>query len=122
MGPGGGLGGFPIPAGKGGAGLHRHPRGRRRASARRQPDGGEGNGGIGGALNDIDATAPPSRADGAPDPDAKLKEFVSQVLDDNQQFWAQQFSASGKEYDEAQLVLFNRPISTGGCGGASPAT
>ena len=121
-GSGGGLGGFPIPAGKGGAGLIGILVVVAVLLLGGNLMGGEGNGGIGGALNDIDATAPPSGADGAPDPDAKLKEFVSQVLDDNQQFWAQQFSASGKEYDEAQLVLFNRPISTGGCGGASPAT
>jgi predicted metalloprotease len=39
-----------------------------------------------------------------------------------QQFWAQQFADGGKQYEDAQLVLFNRPIDTGGCGVATSSS
>jgi predicted metalloprotease len=82
----------------------------------------DGSGSLGGALDNIGASAPAPGTGGVPDPDLELKQFVSQVLDDVQQSWAQQFSAGGERYEDAQLVLFNRPIDTGGCGVATSAS
>ena len=82
--------------------------------------GGGGGGGIGSALDDLGVA--PQAAGDAPDPDAKLVDFVSNVLDDSQQFWAGQFTDGGRRYEDAQLVLFNRPVSTGGCGTATSAS
>ena len=82
--------------------------------------GGSSGGGVGGALDDVGVV--PRTPGPGPDPEEKLVEFVSNVLDDTQQFWAQQFQAGSKEYEEAQLVLFNRPIDTGGCGPASSSS
>ena len=125
-GAGGGLGGgFPMPGGKGGlagGGVLGIIIVVSVILLGGNVTGGSGEGGIGGALDDLGAAAQPPSGGDAPDPDVKLKEFASQVLDDNQQFWTTQFSAAGKQYDDAQLVLFNRPISTGGCGRASPKT
>ncbi len=84
--------------------------------------GGGGAGSIGGSLDDIGVSAPAPGTGGVPDPDLAEKQFASQVLDDVQQFWAQQFSAGGKQYEDAQLVLFNNPINTGGCGAATSAS
>ena len=83
---------------------------------------GSGGGGLGGSLDDIGASAPAPGSGDVPDPDLELKQFVSAVLDDVQQYWAQQFSAGGKRYEDAQLVLFNRPIDTGGCGVAASSS
>jgi predicted metalloprotease len=82
--------------------------------------GGGGGGGIGSSLDEVGVATDAGGT--APDPDEKLVDFVSNVLDDNQQFWASQFAAGDRRYDEAQLVLFNRPISTGGCGTATSAS
>ena len=83
---------------------------------------GGGDGGLGGSLDDIGASAPAPGSGDVPDPDLELKQFVSAVLDDVQQYWGQQFSAGGKRYEDAQLVLFNRPIDTGGCGVAASSS
>jgi predicted metalloprotease len=82
--------------------------------------GGGGGGGIGGNLDDLGVA--PQASGAAPDPDAKLVDFVSNVLDDNQQFWGSQFASGDKQYEDAQLVLFNRPVTTGGCGPATSAS
>ena len=58
---------------------------------------------------------------GAPDPDAKLVDFVSFVLDDVQTLWAEQFRATGESYSDAKLVLFTSAVRSG-CGQASSAT
>lgn len=52
------------------------------------------------------------------DPDAKLVDFVSFVLDDVQNFWSDSFEQSGKDYERAQLVLFAGSTSSA-CGGAT---
>jgi predicted metalloprotease len=54
----------------------------------------------------------------APDPDARLVDFVSFVLDDVQAMWKSKFAESGKTYRDAQLVLFTEAVQTG-CGAAS---
>ncbi|MDQ5815506.1 MAG: neutral zinc metallopeptidase [Actinomycetota bacterium] len=53
-----------------------------------------------------------------PDPDARLAQFVSFVLDDVQNFWEDTFSGSGREYRRAKLVLFEAGTNSG-CGGAT---
>ena len=58
---------------------------------------------------------------GAPDPDAKLVDFISFVLDDVQTLWAEQFRATGDRYVDAKLVLFTAAVQSG-CGRASSAT
>ena len=67
----------------------------------------------------------PSSADdrvpGAPDPERRLVEFVSFVLDDVQNFWTEQFRETGRTYERAQLVLFRDGVRTA-CGSASSAT
>ena len=77
-----------------------------------------GGGGVGGSLDDFGVVQAPGQA---PDADEKLVDFVSNVLDDNQQFWTRQFSSGDQRYEDAQLVLFDRPIATGGCGPANSA-
>ncbi|HUG84900.1 MAG TPA: neutral zinc metallopeptidase [Euzebya sp.] len=43
-------------------------------------------------------------------------EFISFVLDDVQDFWAEQFSTSGRSYERARLVLYTSGTDTAGCG------
>ncbi len=54
------------------------------------------------------------------DPDADLVAFLSFVLDDVQDYWADAFAASGQEYPRAELVLFSGSTQSG-CGGATAA-
>ncbi|MCL4865637.1 MAG: neutral zinc metallopeptidase, partial [Gemmatimonadales bacterium] len=51
----------------------------------------------------------------------EMVEFVSFVLDDAQQVWAQLFAESGSQYPPAQLVLFREGVNSA-CGTASSAT
>jgi predicted metalloprotease len=83
--------------------------------------GGGGTGGIGNALDQINAgaQAKPAPLNG-PDPDARLVSFMSYVLNDVQRFWARTFAASGRTYTDAKLVLFTGSTSSG-CGGATSA-
>jgi uncharacterized protein len=55
---------------------------------------------------------------GAPDPDRKLVDFVSFVLDDVQGTWRQQFQRAGRQYRPAELALFTDATQTG-CGSAT---
>ncbi len=55
---------------------------------------------------------------GAPDPDKKLVDFVSFVLDDVQSTWQQQFQRAGRRYEPAELVLFTEAVQTA-CGHAT---
>ncbi len=55
------------------------------------------------------------------DPEARAVEFVGFVLDENQNFWQQQFQSSGQKYKRAKLVLFRDAVASG-CGQASSAT
>lgn len=52
------------------------------------------------------------------DPEARLVDFMSFVLDDVQDHWERSFSAAGKDYQRAELVLFEGRTSSA-CGGAS---
>ncbi len=82
--------------------------------------GGEG-GGLGDILGDL-APAPQTSAvesplDPATDPQADMADFMSVVLDDNQAMWQEIFSSSGRQYQNAQLVLFTG-FTDSACGGA----
>ncbi len=46
-------------------------------------------------------------------------DLVNFVLDDVQDYWKREFAASGQDYPEAGLVIFDRDVRTGGCGTAS---
>jgi predicted metalloprotease len=82
-------------------------------------DGGSGGGGLGDILGDLTNTQSGGQGlpDGA-DPDAKLVDFMSFVLDDVQAFWADTFKSSGKKYQDAKLVLFQGSTNSA-CGGAT---
>ena len=86
-------------------------------------------GALGGGGGDV---APPSQsADPAAGPSAspaqttaqeeQLAHFMSFVLDDAQDNWAQIFRAGNAQYTRARLVLFRDQVNTG-CGGAQSAT
>lgn len=85
----------------------------------------DGGGGDGGGLGSIlDELQPPQGGAGSDplppeaDPDAKLVDFMSFVLDDVQNFWQDTFQGSNKTYERAELVLFERSTQSG-CGGAT---
>ncbi len=54
------------------------------------------------------------------DPDRRLVEFVSFVVDDVQKTWDQKFTEMGKQYRKAHLVLFTDSTQSG-CGQAQSA-
>jgi uncharacterized protein len=62
--------------------------------------------------------APPAQTSAA---EEQLVKFMSFVLDDAQNNWAQIFQAGGAEYQRARLVLFRDQVNTG-CGGAQSAS
>jgi predicted metalloprotease len=83
--------------------------------------GGGGGGGLEDILNQLQpATTSPSATnplDPATDPQAEMADFMSVVLDDNQALWADIFAQSGRQYQNAELVLFTG-FTDSGCGGA----
>jgi predicted metalloprotease len=54
-------------------------------------------------------------------PQSETDEFVAYIVSDVQDFWAETFSQSGRDYPETKLVLFTGSTSSG-CGPASSAT
>ncbi|MCB1015805.1 MAG: neutral zinc metallopeptidase [Acidimicrobiales bacterium] len=96
--------------------------------------GGGGGGGSSSSTGGIDITdildglggapaAPSGAADqvpGAPDPDGELVDFTSYVLDDVNATWDAIFTGSGDRYRNAELVLFRDGVRTG-CGRATSA-
>ncbi len=58
---------------------------------------------------------------GAPDPDAKLVDFIGFVVDDVQGWWQKDFAQSGQTYQVTKLVLFDGQTESG-CGLASSET
>ena len=83
--------------------------------------GGGGGGGLEDILNQLQpATTGASETnplDPATDPQAERADFMSVVLDDNQALWADIFAQSGRQYQNAELVLFTG-FTESGCGGA----
>lgn len=93
-----------------------------------QLTGGGGSSGSGidigdilGQMAGVQQPGTASSVPNAPDPQADEVAFVSFVLDDIQEFWAEEFKASGSTYERAKLVLFERSVTTGGCGSAPSA-
>jgi hypothetical protein len=82
---------------------------------------GGGGGGLEDILNQLQpATTGASETnplDPATDPQAEMADFMSVVLDDNQALWADIFAQSGRQYQNAELVLFTG-FTDSGCGGA----
>jgi uncharacterized protein len=76
-------------------------------------------GGSGPASGSRPAAAP--RVPGAPDPDARLVDFVGFVVDDVQDFWRSDFASAGRTYETTKLVLFTGQTQSG-CGLASSET
>jgi predicted metalloprotease len=76
-------------------------------------------GGGGSSSGAGSAVAPTVR--GAPDPDARLVDFVGFVVDDVQDFWRNDFASAGRRYETTKLVLFTGQTQSG-CGLASSAT
>lgn len=84
---------------------------------------GGGSGAPSAGIDDIlgDLAAPQSGGEPIPpdaDPDARLVDFMSFLLDDIQGFWTDTFAQSDKRYPTAELVLFSGSTSSG-CGGAT---
>ena len=125
----GGMGGLPIPTGAGGIG-----------------GGiglvlllvvvaiqmcGDGDGGAGGAAFPIpdvfgSGAVPPSAENPDPlppgeDPQKRFYEFSRSVFSDAQNTWDDAFTAAGKRYQDAQMVVYSQGVNTGGCGSASSA-
>lgn len=75
-----------------------------------------GGGGGGGGITDVfgQMQSPGGTVDPADD---DLVQFMSDGLDDIQGFWASS-DGLGRDYADAQLVLFTGGVSTGGCGNA----
>ena len=61
------------------------------------------------------------RVPGAPDPDARLADFVGFVVDDVQDFWRSDFASGGRTYETTKLVLFTGQTQSA-CGLASSET
>ena len=78
--------------------------------------GGSGTGGLGGLSG---GGAQPG---GTLNPQSDTDEFVAYVVSDIQAFWEQTFAASGQDYPETKLVLFDQGGTTSACGPASAAT
>jgi hypothetical protein len=76
-------------------------------------------GGAGGVSMTTPADVPPYA--GGEDPDQLLKEFISFVLDDNQETWARVLPNLGVHYQDAKLVLFRDAVESA-CGFAQSAT
>jgi predicted metalloprotease len=83
--------------------------------------GGGGGGGLEDILNQLQpattAASETNPLDPATDPQAEMADFMSVVLDDNQALWADIFAQSGRQYQNAELVLFTG-FTDSGCGGA----
>jgi predicted metalloprotease len=78
-----------------------------------------GSGGLGGlsGLGGAGAVEP----GGTLQPQSDTDEFLAYVVSDIQDFWASTFSASGRDYPETRLVLF-QDATQSPCGPASAAT
>ena len=77
-----------------------------------------GGGGLSG-LSGLGAGA--GEPGGTLDPQGETDEFVSYLVSDIQDFWAETFSQSGRDYPMTKLVLFTGATSSA-CGPASSAT
>jgi predicted metalloprotease len=85
--------------------------------------GGGGGFGIDRPLDDVTGVQPGGGAPLAPTSaeEEEMIQFVSFVLDDVQVMWDELFTEAGRDYDEAQLVVFTDAVDTQ-CGAASSDT
>ncbi|HWN21763.1 MAG TPA: neutral zinc metallopeptidase, partial [Gaiellaceae bacterium] len=124
-GAGGGMGtgGLPIPIGKAGGGIG----GIILLLAIVFLTGGLPGGGGGGLGIDPGtggfgpAPAGGSALENAPADDDEQEAFVRFVVGDVEDTWRDVFSKSGQTYEQTTLVVFERGVSTGGCGSATSA-
>lgn len=83
--------------------------------------GGQGGGGLEDILNQLQpattAATEVNPLDPATDPQADMADFMSVVLDDVQALWADVFAQAGRQYQNAELVLFTG-FTDSACGGA----
>ena len=84
---------------------------------------GGGSGAPGAGIDDILGELAAPQAGGEPippgaDPDARLVDFMSFLLDDIQAFWTDTFAQSDKRYPVSELVMFSGS-TTSACGGAT---
>lgn len=75
----------------------------------------------GGGLSGLSGLGAEAAAGGTLKPESDTDQFVAYVVSDVQDFWAQTFSDSGRDYPETKLVLFDDSTSSG-CGPASAST
>ncbi len=82
------------------------------------------------ALTSSKILAPGATAPGADDPEPippsedpqrDLRDFSVYVFEDAQDVWAGTFKSSSQAYQDAQLVLYSKAVSTDGCGNATSA-
>ena len=84
--------------------------------------GSSGSGGLDDILGQLSGdgatqqTAPPN-PDGTKDAQYQFVGDVGSLLED---FWSDEFQASGETFDGAGLVIFDAPTDTGGCGVGQP--
>jgi uncharacterized protein len=119
----GGGGGIPIPMGKAGGGIggiillvaiYFLTGG--------LPGGGGGGFGIDPGTGGFGPTPAGGTAlENAPEDDDEQEAFVRFVVGDVEDTWRKVFADSGKTYEQTTLVIFERGVSTGGCGSASSA-
>jgi len=125
---GGGLGGLPIPLGRGGGvvGLVLIVVVALLGGGNLVGGGADDGTGTGSPFDQFPQTGQPAgggsdAVPGAPDPDAELVDFMSFTIDDIQQSWTRGFQSAGRTYEKTRLVLFRSAIRSG-CGSASAAT
>lgn len=80
-----------------------------------------GGGDLGGALDGLQPDAQPAGPGDSPPSEDRLVDFMSFVLDDSQNFWEDTFRQSGKQYQRAELVIFDASTRSQ-CGGAYAQT
>jgi predicted metalloprotease len=68
----------------------------------------------------IEAPGQPAGIPPSEDPERDLKDFSSYVFTDAQQTWQETFRREGRQYENAQLVLYRSAVDTA-CGSASSA-
>jgi uncharacterized protein len=73
-----------------------------------------------GFDGEIEAPGQPAGIPPSEDPERDLKDFSSYVFTDAQETWRQTFRRDGREYENAQLVLYRSAVDTA-CGSASSA-
>ncbi|WP_421119008.1 neutral zinc metallopeptidase [Aquihabitans daechungensis] len=84
--------------------------------------GGSGSGGLDDILGQLSGDgstqqSAPANPDGTKDAQYQFVGDVGALLED---FWSDEFQASGESFEKAGLVIFDAPTDTGGCGVGQP--